>query len=513
MNWENQNAEQWKMIDFVLQGQSNNGVLWLTCDQFQHREMLQQDFQTRFPQFSHTIARVDGFEGGSLADYLKSEFEKSGGNLDSKTTQIFHITGLERYLLKGKEIDQGDFFAALNFERPIFYQSLPFLLVFWTDSHCLIQTHRLAADFWEWLTNKYHFEAPEIQLPPNDRRDIEFNEKHWVVPTEEETERLHNRNARLIASLELQKTDQDRRSIWIGLADNFFKLRDFENSIRYRKMAIDSYGIENKFRQKFQTGVLARTYIFQGQQYAFLGNLDAARDSYEKVLKECSNNGMNFQCAFANQCLGELYLLSSNLEEAEKHAIESVSIFKNIGSNVGLGHAYMNLGKIEVHKNKDLKTAEKLFQLAERAYQEEGEKINLVNVKIALSNLNGRLGKFDNAKKILFEAIEIGREVNDERLNADIFLELGKMHLVEKNYDYALVEFEKANEIFRRAKEIGGQVLAIANIAIVNNLEKRYDKRDKVFSEAKKLAIQLGRSNINEWLDSISANWDQEKNQ
>jgi hypothetical protein len=162
-DWQTQNENQWRKIAFLLQGETSSGVIWITYDQYQHGQYLLQQLQNRFPNYQHTFGNVDKFPGGWLSAYFEDVFIQSGGGAVTDRPQMFHVSGLESYLPCISDKAKARFFDALNWERPLFYQDLPFLLVFCTDSHTLIETHRLAIDFWEWLSMKFHFEAPPTQ--------------------------------------------------------------------------------------------------------------------------------------------------------------------------------------------------------------------------------------------------------------------------------------------------------------------------------------------------------------
>ncbi len=76
------------------------------------------------------------------------------------------------------------------------------------------------------------------------------------------------------------------------------------------------------------------------------GDLDGARDDYEKVFRIASAGDDEGWQAVANCNLGVIYLTRGELVEAEKWHRKSLAIHERLGRQEGMAAAYGNLGLI-----------------------------------------------------------------------------------------------------------------------------------------------------------------------
>jgi tetratricopeptide (TPR) repeat protein len=498
MNWQDQNERQWLQIEFVLQGETMSDVMWITCDEYQHRHRLLIQFQDRFPHHQHTIGKVDQFQGGSLPAYLLNVFRSQGGGAMTNKPQIFHVSGLERYLSYADDKGRGGFFEALNFERPLFYQDLPFVLVFWTHSHTLIQTHRLAADFWEWLSKKFHFEGPKDQLGPEAELGSLLDGGYWVMPDLDVVEQLQNRNARLLAQLEKAKRPEDSVSLWIGLADNHFKLRDFSESIRYRLLVLAHLSDRSsEFRAK-QITELIRARIFLGQKSAALGQIDQAKKQFELAISETPENGFRRELAYGLQSLGDLERRLGNVDSARVKYEEAIGNLKSEQDFHGLANVLKSLGDLEFRLG-NVNSARSQYEEAIGYYKTEGANLGLANALKSLADLELGLGNIDSARALYEEAIGHYKTEGDHLGHANALKNLGQLYSRLGNLDDARRLYQEAISHYRSEHTNLGLANALQSLGDLelrlDNLESARSLYEEAVRHFKAEQNQLGLAN------------------
>jgi tetratricopeptide (TPR) repeat protein len=482
-DWEDQNAKQWRKISFALQAQARGGVFWITCDQFQHRQRILHDFQERFPDYDHTIGKVDRFPGGSLPQYMRDVFVALGGKPDAERPQMFHVSGLERYLSHTSDAGKGGFFEALNFERPLFYRGLPFVLVFWSDSHTLVQAHRLAGDFWEWLTHKYEFEAPADQLPEDARIGQDWVSRYWEELAPEEAELLHNRNARLLALLEEQTGDANRLSLWIGLADNFDKLRDFPNALRYRRLALAHLQGHDQGSYRRQLAALVLTISRSGNMLHLQGDLDGARKLYEEVLGLLPVDALLKERAEILKRLGDLERHLGKVDSARAQYQEAIGYFKAELENRGLANALKSLGDLESSLD-NVVGARALYEEAISHYKTERNLLGTANALEGLGDLDRQLGNVDSARALYEEAISNFKTVGDFLGLANALQSLGDLERHLGNVDSARALFEEAIGHYKTERHNLGLANALVSLGHLDFHQGDLDSARALFEEA-----------------------------
>jgi tetratricopeptide (TPR) repeat protein len=494
MGWQEQNEQQWLKIDFVLQGGTTSDVMWITCDQYQHRQVLFQHFQDRFPRYRHTAGKVDGFQGGSLPAYLLEVFEQQGGAATGDQPQAFHVTGLERYLSFADDKGKGGFLEALNFERPLFYQDLPFLLVFWTDSHALIKTHRLSADFWEWLSKKFHFEGPEDQLDPAVELNLWLDCLYKEQPSPEETELLRNRNARLLARLESAKRAEDRISLWIDLADNCFKLREFPESIRYRRLVLDHLPENLPGDRTFHLHQLANTMIWGGEKHAASGNVAAASAQFEQAIAVSSEAGSELFRANAMIGLAGLEARLGNLDSARALYGEAIDHFKAVQDRLRMANAMIGLADLETRLG-NLGSARALYGEAIDHFKAVQDRLGMANVLSGLARLEIPFGNLDNARALYREAIDHYKAVNYRPALATSLTDLADLEDRLGNLDNARALYGEAIDHFKAIQAPEVLAFALTDFAYLEVRLGNLDSARALYEEAMRhyKAMQYGR--------------------
>jgi tetratricopeptide (TPR) repeat protein len=506
MGWQEQNEEQWRKIAFVLQGETSSGVIWVTCDQYQHRVRLLQQFQERFPNYEQTTGKIDQFSGGSLPAYMQEVFKQSGGGSQLDRPQLFHVSGLERYLSYVSGEGKMGFFEALNFERPLFYHALPFVLIFWTDSHTLVQTHRLAADFWEWLTNHFHFEGPADEILPMVQENEFLQERPRAMPSEAEKELLQNRNARLLAQLEESTKLAERISLWMGLADNCFKLRDFSESIRYRQLVLDCLPEGDSALRYLQLHEIVKSRIFNGDRMVAAGQMEDAREQYLLALSSMPQSEFGTARANALLALANLDRRLGNLENARLLYKEAIEFYKAEHWHFGLAIALKGLGDTESGLG-EVELARSLYEEAIAYHKKENESFELANALKSLGDLESRLGNVDSARALYEEAIDCCKSEHDNLYLANAKMGIGMLDLRQGEVETAFRVLREVAQIFEREQDSIGIAQSNALLAFMLNGAGRHDIRDQKYKLALAAAVASHIPVLVAYVENVGKEW------
>ncbi len=109
---------------------------------------------------------------------------------------------------------------------------------------------------------------------------------------------------------------------------------------------------------------------------------------------------------------------------------------------------------------------------------------------ITLSATCIKLNEFEDAQKYALEALEIGKKIDNTRLQAKANNQLFKLHFILKDYEKSLVYIKKSEELFTDPNDPNSIIAIKGNIAGVYLKLNQYNKALQQFSEA----LALGES-------------------
>ncbi|PLX03040.1 MAG: hypothetical protein C0594_11205, partial [Marinilabiliales bacterium] len=130
-----------------------------------------------------------------------------------------------------------------------------------------------------------------------------------------------------------------------------------------------------------------------------------------------------------------------------------------------------------------LNCAIKSLQIAEELKYEPGKALASKNIAM----LHHYKGKFTEAKKYYFQAIDAYDKSNDLKGKGICYNNLGSVYTYEGNYPDAIDYYQKSLKIDEQFKDTNGIALSYMNIGLVHDEQKNYPKAIEYYNEASSL--------------------------
>ncbi len=437
------NNKNWQKLDIVLRKRQKSTVIWITCDNYPYRQALIKEFINRFNEFEHIKLSLAEFGEKSFIDFFKENLPAQafdGGKY------VVHLTDIETVLLPHLKAEKSKehFLVMLNFEREILF-SFPFFIVFWSTTYAQIAVQQLATDFWDWLTYKFHFTAPEQISQKPELQQIEYKE---FIP-EEEKGRIYDRiqhNLYALKTIEKERIS-DRLTLFKSIISDYLKLNepekaklvfeeaiklknippeqqaelyllgaeilnelgDYDKAIHLATKTINLY--EQNLGKKYSN--MAKAYDTIAISYKIIGDLDKALE-YEKKALKLKSYLNEYEVANLYNNISSIYWQKGELNKALEFALKSLEKFKKIFPKdyPEIATLYNNIGTIYWQKNETDKAIEFLLKANDLFFKTIGEKnLDLATTYNNIAILYYERGEFDKAIEFANKALNIKEQI------------------------------------------------------------------------------------------------------
>ena len=267
----------------------------------------------------------------------------------------------------------------------------------------------------------------------------------------------------------------------------YFDNDDFQHVVKYSEVGIDHY---RKIDDLFN---LAGCYMTLANAYQRLGQLDKAIDCYNQcsgIMDEMGGEMAEVNKRYVMNNIAEIYLAMNEYDSAEELYRKCLAMLGDVApddtaSNLDLATYYQNIAEVHIAQNKDdaVDYAEQSLELSQR-YQDTPNKI--INRLMSLSKAYVGIGKVEEGKRLLDQALQLAKDNNEVFLQAVILLQKGDyaqaIAMAEENhYDELL---QKALEDAYRAERDVNPRLAL------EYYERSVMMKDSVFNETQQQLIR-----------------------
>ena len=303
------------------------------------------------------------------------------------------------------------------------------------------------------------------------------------------------------------------------------------NALEYSSKAIEiCREIENY-------GLLAQVYISRGKVYRSLDDLDEATRWYEKAIITTTPDDVNI-ISIANENLAETYFLAGKLDEAlnsfqslltfygeeedwesvarlsnsiggvhtikgdskkaKKYYHKSVEMSIQVGNNLLLGDAYINLSRLFLNENLD--SAAYYSKRVEDVLEKDQDIGSLEDKKflaLLFSDIYEEYGDDDKALQFYKKAYDINEEANTVERETKLAEEQAKLGNVEKE-----IKIKKQQNTILIVSLLGVMALLIAYVfrqkekANLRELKLLLETKDLEFANAKLKGEREGRERV-----------------
>ncbi|WP_020538204.1 LuxR C-terminal-related transcriptional regulator [Lewinella cohaerens] len=228
---------------------------------------------------------------------------------------------------------------------------------------------------------------------------------------------------------------------------------------------------------------IAAVHDMHGQRQDFY-------DIIEEVIKNAGEDQDDWALAYALKDLGIHYQENENFEQAEHYLKRSIPIMKKLNDQRGLGVCYSNLGYVYVEQ-KQYELAKKNLDDALVILQATNYDQLYASSLLVKSNLYGKLGEWEESKRLALEGLSIARRINASYFVLDAFqllmeyyMEQGNLEMIENYVDSLLStkdEYAQQERLYESEK-----------------LKVRYDieKKEEQLAIQKELNTSLNAKNL-----------------
>ena len=175
-----------------------------------------------------------------------------------------------------------------------------------------------------------------------------------------------------------------------------------------------------------------------------------------------------------------LYLIEgalTDLGDARAAGFEgrSVSIYRDLGDHLGMGHALLNMGVNAVHRG-ELDDAVDLYEQARDALRTAGHVIGLAHVSLNLGEVLADQGHLDEAESFLKDARRAASASQYRMINAAAQSALGRVEVRRQRFDEGLQLMTEARNTFEQMGASSWTAETAARIAEGLELAGRHDE-------------------------------------
>ena len=415
-------------------------------------------------------------------DPLEETIRQTGGKLRGPVM----LTGLE-----SAAPSQEDFrpvLQVLNVQRPKWPEKIPRPVVLWIPDYLLGLMGREAPDFLDWRSDTIFF--PPLSEPAL----IAMDSTAWAGGTDgrmaepDRRERIRELRSRLAAhSSSDDPVAQSACADWMHELGNHYSLLGEMDAARemYEKALEISERLgrlEGMANQYGNLGLIAQTR----------GDLDEAEKMLRKSLEIEERLGHLEGMAAACGNLGLIYETRGDLDEAEKMLRKSLEIAERLGHLEGMAADYGNLGLVAQTRG-DLDEAEKMHRKAleidERLGHLEGMAADYGNLGLVAQTR----GDLDGAEKMHRKALDINECLGRLEGMANQYGNLGALCQARGDLDEAEKMLRKSLEINERLGRLEGMANQYGNLGLVAQTRGDLDEAEKMHRKSLEINERLGR--------------------
>jgi tetratricopeptide (TPR) repeat protein len=204
--------------------------------------------------------------------------------------------------------------------------------------------------------------------------------------------------------------------------------------------------------------------------------------------------------------MGNSYWYEGVYEFAQNYYLLAARQYQSNHDNIGLGQTYNNIG--EVYKK--LGEYEKaLPYLLKSLDLTAGDSANYPLTMYNIGELYLHIEKTEEARTYILRSFETAKAKNLKRVMAFDYWGMGALKRIERNYDEALSDYEKSENLWKELGEVRSLIQTNQEISDIYKLQKRFQEAEKRLTDALKMTGQINVADLQvttyQRLSSLSA--------
>ena len=196
--------------------------------------------------------------------------------------------------------------------------------------------------------------------------------------------------------------------------------------------------------------------------------------------------------------MGDLYMRTDKLEEAEGHYHEAEELYRRIKDNLGLANVLKSMGDLKMRTDK-LEEAEGHYREAEELYRSTQDNEGLSEVLKSMGDLKKCTANLREAEKYYIEAEGICRRIHYDLELANILKAIGDLKQLYELYDQAIEAYENAVILFKKTRNNKGLAYASAELYCLYMNEGNKENAVKYFQVVRVLCERLPYKYVNDY--------------
>jgi len=210
---------------------------------------------------------------------------------------------------------------------------------------------------------------------------------------------------------------------------------DYPKAIHYHQKAFDlAQKTGDLYNQIYSLNMMGVVYRRMDAVKSALEYHDKALDLAQRAHSKDKNIIENI--AISHNSIGNIYLLLQRDDLALKHFLAALKIEKEFNNQLGLAINYQNIGSIYEHKGHYDKALE--YYRKSLAYNRRiHSKVGKIICNTSIGNLYLKQGKIKQALATIKPNLELAKALGDAYYMADIYVNMGKAYLQNKDYKQA----------------------------------------------------------------------------
>ncbi len=177
------------------------------------------------------------------------------------------------------------------------------------------------------------------------------------------------------------------------------------------------------------------------------------------------------------------YLLDGRLDEADRHAEESLKIRRELGGRRAVAESVLQAGKCQSLRGEPEKALVSAGE-ALAIYREAGSKAGIAACLTVLGTAHGEMGRAVEAANSLREALHLLRSIGSVRRAAGVLTALGRLARSSGEHDTAMRRYVEALELRRASGDEDAGAAVLCDIAATHLLAGRPEAAVERLKEA-----------------------------
>ncbi|MHC4738107.1 MAG: tetratricopeptide repeat protein [Planctomycetota bacterium] len=228
-----------------------------------------------------------------------------------------------------------------------------------------------------------------------------------------------------------------------------------------------------------------------GRIYQVRGELDKAKQMFEKTLKIHKQLGSKEGMAKAYGNLGLIYQTRGDFNEAEELHNKSLAIKERLGLKEGMAHSYSNLGVVYRTRGK-LDEAEEMHKKSLAIAEEFGQQKVMAIQYGNLGLIYMTRGEINEAEEMHKKSLTIEEKLGRLEGMAEQYCSLGLIYIVRGQLDEAEDMLKKSLAIEEKLGRLEGMANSYGNLGVVYQTRGELDEAEEMFEKNLKIHKQLG---------------------